>query len=217
MITVCLNGEAVAAGNIFCIGRNYVAHIEELKNEMPSEMVVFGKPTGSLAGNGSIIKLPPFSSDVHFECELLLLVGKNTDGLTAEDDWRDYISGYGVGLDLTARDIQSRLKDKGLPWFKAKGFKQSACVSDFIPSAELPNPDDCEFTLYINGALRQHGQTGLMIHPLGKMVAELAETYGLQRGDIIFTGTPQGVGKLSAGDRLVLALEDKIRAEFTVA
>ncbi|STZ76224.1 fumarylacetoacetate hydrolase family protein [Bergeriella denitrificans] len=216
MAAIRLDGRETGIGNIFCIGRNYVAHIEELNNEMPSEMVVFSKPTTSLLAGGGRVRLPSFSADVHFECELVLYIGRDCDGLAEGEDWRDYVAGYGVGLDLTARDVQSRLKNKGLPWLKAKGFRDSACVSDFLPAAALPNPDDCAFSLHINGSLRQHGQTRLLIHPLGKIVNELAQIYGLRQGDLIFTGTPEGVGQLHSGNVLRLDLAGLVQAEFQV-
>ena len=173
MASVFLEGEAVEVGNIFCIGRNYAAHIEELKNEIPSEPVVFMKPSGSILNSGGTILLPEFSRDVHFECELVLLVGKDSDGMGEGEDILGCVAGYGVGLDLTARDIQCRLKEKGLPWLKAKGFRHSACVSDFVAASKV----SCQpffFSLRQNGILKQRGNTEMMIYPLRMVLCELA-------------------------------------------
>ena len=214
--SVFLEGEAVEVGNIFCIGRNYAAHIEELKNEIPSEPVVFMKPSGSILNSGGTILLPEFSRDVHFECELVLLVGKDSDGMGEGEDILGCVAGYGVGLDLTARDVQCRLKEKGLPWLKSKGFRHSACVSDFVAASKV----SCQsffFSLRQNGILRQRGNTEMMIYPLRMVLCELALSYGLKKGDLVFTGTPSGVGKISEGDRLELELDGFAEAFFTVA
>ncbi|ASK26467.1 fumarylacetoacetate hydrolase family protein [Neisseria chenwenguii] len=216
MSHVLLENAQKRVNNIFCIGRNYAAHIEELKNEMPSETVLFTKPNSAILRSGGEIRLPAFGGDVHFETELVLLVGKDSDGLAEGESWQTLIAGYGVGLDLTARDVQGRLKEKGLPWLKAKGFRGSACVSDFVAADKLPNPDNCTFTLHIDGGLRQKGETVLMIHPPAELVGELAAVFGLREGDLIFTGTPEGVGKLSSGSRLQLDLAGLVKAEFTV-
>ncbi len=215
MTQIYLENQAVRVNNIYCIGRNYVDHIAELKNETPTEPVVFMKPNNSILRSGGTIRLPAYSASVHYECELVLLIGKDSDGL--ESSFEDIVAGYGVGLDLTARDIQSRLKEKGLPWTKAKGFRGAACVSDFAAADKLANPQDCTFTLDINGARRQQGQTALMIYPIAAVLQELAATYGLKAGDLVFTGTPAGVGELHSGDRAALDLGGLVQAEFTVA
>ena len=120
-------------------------------------------------------------------------------------------------MDLTARDVQSRLKEKGLPWTKAKGFRGAACVSDFIAADKLAEPQDCAFTFQVNGETRQQGQTSLMIYPISAILRELAESYGLKTGDVVFTGTPAGVGELHSGDKLALDLAGLVQAEFEVA
>ncbi|HEZ0912415.1 fumarylacetoacetate hydrolase family protein [Neisseria meningitidis] len=216
MASVFLEGEAVEVGNIFCIGRNYAAHIEELKNEIPSEPVVFMKPSGSILNSGGTILLPEFSRDVQFECELVLLVGKDSDGMGEGKDILGCVAGYGVGLDLTARDIQCRLKAQGLPWLKAKGFRHSACVSDFAAAGRIGNPEKVLFSLKQNGVLKQRGDTGLMIYPIREILHKLAADYGLGKGDLVFTGTPSGVGAIGAGDNLALELDGLVRASFTV-
>jgi len=153
---------------------------------------------------------------VHYECELVLLIGQDSDDVNS-DDLNEIIAGYGIGLDLTARDVQSRLKEKGLPWTKAKGFRGAACVSDFIAADKLAEPQDCAFTFQVNGETRQQGQTSLMIYPISAILRELAESYGLKTGDVVFTGTPAGVGELHSGDKLALDLAGLVQAEFEVA
>ncbi|MDO4794585.1 MAG: fumarylacetoacetate hydrolase family protein [Brachymonas sp.] len=207
--------KTVPVNNIYCIGRNYVDHVAELKNEMPEELVVFMKPNNSLLPSGGTIHLPAYSQSVHYECELLLLIGRDSDAASIENPL-DCVAAYGVGLDLTARDVQIRLKEKGLPWTKAKGFRGAACVSDFVPARQISDPQNCEFTLHINGELRQHGRCMHMIHSLPDILRELADTYGLCAGDVVFTGTPAGVGLLHAGDRLLLDLAGQVQATFNV-
>lgn len=201
--------------NIFCIGRNYVAHIAELKNETPTEPLVFLKPNSSLQFSGSL-KLPEFSQNVHYETELVLQIGTDCDHITLEHA-HTLIHAYAVGLDLTARDVQDIAKAKGLPWTKAKGFRGAACVSDFVPANALPNIQDIEFTMKLNGQLRQHGRVNHMIYTIPTLLVELANTYGLRRGDLVFTGTPEGVGQLQSGDVLELDLMGKVRAQFQIA
>lgn len=215
MTQIHLEQETVKVNNIFCIGRNYVDHIAELKNETPTEPVVFMKPNNSIIESGQTLTLPAYSKSVHYECELVLLIGQDADSINQTDPL-SIISGYGIGLDLTARDIQSRLKEKGLPWTKSKGFRGAAALSHFVAAAKLANPNDCTFTFKINGELRQQGQTSLMIYPLPHILKELAETYGLRKGDIVFTGTPAGVGELNSGDKLELDLAGIVQAEFLV-
>ena len=216
MTQIYLENQAVHVNNIYCIGRNYVDHIAELKNEAPTEPVVFMKPNNSILHNGATIRLPAYSQSVHYECELVLLIGKDSDDVNG-DDLNEIIAGYGIGLDLTARDVQSRLKEKGLPWTKAKGFRGAACVSDFIAADKLVEPQDCAFTFQVNGETRQQGQTSLMIYPINAILRELAESYGLKAGDVVFTGTPAGVGELHSGDKLALDLAGLVQAEFEVA
>lgn len=216
MTRVYLESEPVRVNNIYCIGRNYVDHIAELKNETPVEPVVFMKPNSSILRAGSTVKLPPYSSCVHYECELVLLVGEDADE-AGQDDLSRIIAGYGIGLDLTARDVQNRLKENGLPWTKAKGFRGAACLSEFISADKLKNPQDCSFTFKVNGTIRQQGRSAHMIYPIEAILRELVASYGLKAGDIVFTGTPSGVGELRAGDKLLLDLASLVQAEFDVA
>ena len=193
-----------------------MAHAKELGNDVPEEPVIFMKPKSALLQSHTPFYYPEFTNELHYECELVLLIGQDADGDTP-DEITSIIAAYGVGLDLTARDVQSQLKAKGLPWTKAKGFRGAACVSDFVAASALSNPQDCTFSLHINGVLRQQGQTSHMIYPLAAILQELATNYGLKAGDVVFTGTPAGVGELYAGDVLQLDLAQLVQAQFTVA
>lgn len=206
--------QSLRVNSIFCVGRNYVAHIEELKNEKPSEPLIFLKPNQALQCEQSII-LPAYSQNIHYEAELVLLIGKDCDALNPESAL-DAVLGYGVGLDLTARDIQDEIKKKGLPWTKAKAFKQSACVSVFKDKKHFPQ-EALYFSLHINQTLKQQGDTRYMIFNIPYLLCYLAQHYGLRAGDLIFTGTPEGVGALHSGDTLHLDLNGIIQAEFKIA
>lgn len=202
--------------NIFCVGRNYVAHINELNSETPTEPLIFVKPNSSLL-SGSTIVLPAFSQNVHYETELVLQIGQDCDAIEPEQA-HTLIAAYAVGLDLTARDAQQQAKNKGLPWTKAKGFRGAACVSDFVLADRLPENGAITFSMDLNGVCRQMGNTALMIYPIQTLLVELVQTYGLRRGDLVFTGTPEGVGALQSGDVLTLDLHGGlVQAKFTVA
>lgn len=182
---------------VFCIGRNYAAHIEELKNERPDNPLVFMKPATALLREGKPFYIPDFSDDIHFECELVVRIGKHGKAISPEFA-PDYIDGFSLGIDLTARDLQSQLKEKGQPWEIAKAFDHSAPVGEFI---ELDKPlDGIEFTLEKNGTQVQLGNTKNMLFPIPGIIAYLSNYFTLQKGDLIFTGTPEGVGPVSKGD-----------------
>jgi 2-keto-4-pentenoate hydratase/2-oxohepta-3-ene-1,7-dioic acid hydratase in catechol pathway len=186
---------------IYCIGRNYAAHARELNNPVPGEPVVFIKPASSVVPNGASIVIPPQSNDVHFEAELVFAIGKMGKNIP-EDEAMSYISGYGLGIDVTARDLQQIAKDKSLPWSVAKGFDTFAPLSNFIDASALPDPNAIEYTLDINGERRQHGMTSHMLFPIPFLVHYLSTIFTLYPGDVVYTGTPEGVGKLYSGDKL---------------
>ncbi len=213
-MNIRLQGEDHRVGTIFCIGRNYADHVAELGNAMEEEPVVFLKPAAALQAEGKPLVLPGFSQDVHFECELLVLIGRDADNVGVAEAL-DYVAGYGIGLDLTARDVQSEVKAKGLPWTKAKGFRGAACVSHFVPASAL-DPLAARFTLHVNDVLRQQGDTTLMRFSVPFLVSYLSQLYGLRAGDILYTGTPAGVGQLQPGDRLALDL-GVVQAQWQVA
>ncbi len=191
----------LAVRTIYCIGRNYAAHARELNNPVPGEPVIFIKPASSVVPDGGSIVIPPKSNDVHYEAELVLVIGKQGKNIPL-DEAMSHVSGYALGIDVTARDLQQIAKDKSLPWSVAKGFDTFAPLSDFVDASSLPDPDAIEYTLDINGERRQHGMTSHMLFPIPFLVHYLSGIFTLYPGDVIYTGTPEGVGKLNPGDKL---------------
>ncbi|MEO1653662.1 MAG: fumarylacetoacetate hydrolase family protein [Bacteroidota bacterium] len=200
---------------IIAIGRNYVAHIEELKNERPTEPVVFTKPDTALLRNNEPFYFPEYSQNIHHEVEIVLKIAK--PGKYIEEAFAlDYVQEIGLGIDFTARDIQSKAKEKGLPWAIAKGFNGSAPVSDFIPKTEFADIKKLDFRLEVNGETKQKGNTERMIFGYEYMISYISKFFTLKTGDLIFTGTPAGVGPIQIGDRLVGFIEDREMFNFEV-
>ncbi len=190
---------------IICIGRNYTKHIEELENEKPKEPVIFLKPDSAIVLKNNPFIIPPFSNDVHYEVEVLVKInriGKFIDQKFAHK----YYDEIGLGIDFTARDLQAKLKEKGLPWEKAKAFDGSALIGDFSKK-ELFNLDKLKFQLYKNGELVQDGNTANMLWKIDEIIAYVSQFFTLKIGDIIFTGTPAGVGKVNPNDILIGKIE----------
>jgi 2-keto-4-pentenoate hydratase/2-oxohepta-3-ene-1,7-dioic acid hydratase in catechol pathway len=205
----------VPINTIFCIGRNYVSHIQELGNAREDTPVVFLKPTSSVILEGTPIRLPGFSNNVHHEVELVALLregGKNIP----ESEALQHVMAYGIGLDLTARDTQDELKTKGLPWTIAKGFDNATCLSQFWDAYQFGDPQQLHFSLQVNGLKRQEGNTSMMIFPVARLISFLSSVFTLSQGDLIFTGTPAGVGPIATGDELKLELQAKVYAQFHV-
>ena len=193
---------------IICIGRNYTEHIEELKNERPTEPVIFIKPDSAVLPKEQDFYIPEFSNDVHYEVEVLVKikkVGKHINEKFAPS----YYDEIGLGIDFTARDVQSKLKEKGLPWEKAKGFDGAAVIGKWLPKTQFKNLNDLNFKLIKNNEIVQDGNTGLMLWKIDEIIAYVSTFFMLKKGDIIFTGTPAGVGKVSANDYLSGTLEGK--------
>jgi 2-keto-4-pentenoate hydratase/2-oxohepta-3-ene-1,7-dioic acid hydratase in catechol pathway len=213
--TIQIEEQEATLGNIFCIGRNYSEHVKELHNAKPDEPVVFLKPTSSLAQSGDNIKLPSYSRDVHHECELVIYIKEDAIDVD-EDKALNYVGGYAIGLDLTARDVQIELKNKGLPWEKAKGFPTAACVSHFIAPEKVGDIQTQDFCLKVNGEIRQQGNSRDMIFSCRQIISYLSRIYGLQAGDIIYTGTPEGVAAIKSGDELELIWSEKVKVKFQV-
>lgn len=201
---------------IFAIGRNYVEHIQELNNERPDEPVVFTKPDTAILRNNAPFYLPDFSKDIHHEVELVLRVCK--EGKNIEEKFaHKYFDAIGLGIDFTARDLQQKAKEKGLPWDIAKGFNGSAPMSDkFIPVSEFKNLKDINFSLQIDGELKQKGNTSLMLFSFDYIIAYLSKFFTLRTGDLIFTGTPKGVSAVKAGNVLSGYIENEKLLEFEV-
>jgi len=191
---------------IFCIGRNYQEHANELHNAVPTEPVVFMKPNTALVLKGKPLYYPDFSHDIHYELELVIRLCKN--GKYIEPAFaHTYYDRITLGLDFTARDVQQKLKEKGLPWEIAKGFDKSAPLAEFISLEQLKNPEDIHFQLYKNGALVQDGHSKDMIFSIAEIISYLSKFFTLQKGDLIFTGTPSGIGPVAVGDLLEGYLE----------
>jgi acylpyruvate hydrolase len=193
---------------IICIGRNYVEHAAELNNEIPSEPVFFMKPDTALLPKGKNFFLPDFSNDIHHEVELVLRVCKEGKHI-AEEFASKYFDQVTVGLDFTARDVQEKQKSKGLPWEPAKAFDWSAPVGDFISFDKIKNKNDIAFSLKKNGTTVQEGKSSLMIFSFAKIISNVSRYITLRKGDFIFTGTPKGVSRISAGDKLEAFLEEE--------
>ena len=200
---------------IICIGRNYAAHIEELKNETPAEPVVFMKPDTSLLKDGDDFYIPDFSEDVHHEIEIVVKINKNGKHIQ-EKFAHKYYDEITLGVDFTARDVQSKLKEKGLPWLKAKGFDGAAPIGIFIPKTAFDNLNHLEFRLEVNGKAKQLGDTSLMLHSFDKLVSYVSTIMTLKTGDLIFTGTPAGVAKVQIGDVLEGYIESERILKFEV-
>ena len=188
-------------GKIVCVGRNYAEHAKELGNEVPEKPVVFLKPASALIHSEEKIIHPTFSKDMHHEVELVLLIGKKVKN-ASKAEAEESIIGYGVGLDMTLRDIQNDLKKKGHPWTIAKCFDTSAAVSDFVLKSDYTLTLYEEISLSVNGQLRQKEKLNKMLFNPAEIVQYLSSLMTLEEGDLVFTGTPAGVGKVDVGDRL---------------
>lgn len=186
---------------LICIGRNYAKHIEELENERPKDPVVFLKPDTSILLKKQPFFIPDFSKDVHHEVEILVKInrlGKYIDQKFAHK----YYEEIGLGIDFTARDVQKQLKEKGLPWEKSKGFDGAAVISPFVKKTKYNDINNLKFSLEKNGSVVQDGDTAHMLWKIDELIAYVSQFFTLKIGDIIFTGTPAGVGRVDANDKL---------------
>ncbi|ASO08331.1 MULTISPECIES: fumarylacetoacetate hydrolase family protein [Arenibacter] len=193
---------------IICIGRNYVDHIKELNNERPTDPVLFIKPDSAVLPKEQDFYIPEFSKDLHYEVEVLVKikkVGKHIDPQFSHT----YYDEIGLGIDFTARDLQSQLKEKGLPWEKAKGFDGSAVIGKWLPKSRFNDVNDLNFQLKKNNEVVQQGNTSLMLWKIDEIISYVSRFFTLKKGDIIFTGTPAGVGRISANDYLSGTLENE--------
>jgi len=193
---------------IICVGRNYAAHIAELKNERPEHPVLFIKPDTSLLQKKQPFFIPHFTDDIHYEVELVVRIdriGKHIEPQFAPK----YYSHLALGIDFTARNVQQELKAKGLPWEKAKAFDGSALVGDWVPKTALPNLDSIAFSLEKNGEIVQRGNSAQMLWKIDDLISYCSTFFTLKIGDILFTGTPAGVGAVAEGDLLTGFLESK--------
>ncbi len=206
--TVTLIGrhEPVPVGKIVCMGRNYVAHIEELNNPRPERPMFFIKPATALQPLDEPIRIPPYSTRARHELELAALIGRTLKD-ASEDEVYAAIEGWAVAIDVTLQDVQEQCKQKGHPWEIAKAFDGSCPVSEFVPAAEVPDPQDVLISMRVNGGQRHDDSTRLMIHTIPQLVAAASQYFTLEPGDIVLTGTPAGVGPLEPGDELEMEIE----------
>jgi len=215
--TVTVTGQAPQrVGKIVCLARNYVDHIRELGNAVPEAPVLFIKPATSIIQDGGQVIIPPYSSSCHHEVELAVLIGRGGRHIPAERAM-ECIAGYGVALDMTLRDTQNALKEKGLPWEIAKGFDTSCPLAEFVPASRIDNPHALEITLKINGELRQQGSTALMMRRIPEVIAYASGIFTLETGDVLLTGTPAGVAAVASGDRLLAEITGLPKLEVTIA
>jgi acylpyruvate hydrolase len=194
---------------IICIGRNYVEHARELNNPLPDEPVFFLKPDTAMVIRNRPFFYPDFSKNIHYEVELVLKIRKNGRHVRPEFA-NTYYDDIGIGIDFTARDVQDKLKQNGLPWEAAKAFDGSAPVSTFVPVSKFTDLKNIQFRLFKNGELVQDGNSGLMIFDFDQLLAHVSKYVTLKMGDLVFTGTPAGVGPVVIGDRLEAFIGDNL-------
>ncbi|MFN8356559.1 MAG: fumarylacetoacetate hydrolase family protein [Spirosomataceae bacterium] len=200
---------------ILAIGRNYAEHIAELNNERPDEPVIFSKPDTAILKDNEPFYFPDFSQDVHHELEIIVKINKMGKNIETQFAHK-YYDEIGIGIDFTARDVQSKLKAKGLPWELAKAFNGSAPISNFVSKSQFADLNNLNFSLEVNGEIRQQGNTSMMLWNIDEIIAFVSRYFTLKTGDIIFTGTPKGVGPVKIGDRLVAYLESEKMLDFEV-
>jgi len=200
---------------IVCVGRNYVAHARELGNEVPSDPVIFIKPATALSSPDTPFSIPSFSNEIHYECELVLRIAKPVRQLKKEETL-SCIDAITAGIDFTARDLQQQLKEKGLPWEKAKAFDGAAVVGTWMPIDQFPNKKDIHFCLYKNRVIVQQASTAQMIFDFETLLSHISMYFTLEPGDLVFTGTPAGVGPVEPGDVLEGFVEDDSAFELSI-
>lgn len=200
---------------IICIGRNYAEHAKEMKSEVPSEPVFFMKPDTALLKDNEAFYYPEFTKDLHHEIEIVLKISKA--GKHIEEKFaHKYYEEIGIGIDFTARDVQAKCKEKGLPWEKAKAFDGSAPIGKFIPKSKIADLNNISFHLDVNGTLRQQGNTKDLLFSFDKLIAYVSQFITLKTGDLIYTGTPEGVAAVKVGDQLSCFIEGEKLLEFEV-
>jgi len=200
---------------IICVGRNYADHIAELNNERPDSPVIFLKPETAQIRLGDPFFYPDFSKDIHHEVELVIKINKVGKNIEEKFAYK-YYDEIGIGIDFTARDLQSELKSKGLPWELSKAFNGSAPVSDFVSVSEFTDIQNINFGLDINGETRQTGNSSMMIYKIDYLISFVSKYFTLKKGDLIFTGTPKGVSSVKIGDKLTASIEGKKMLELFV-
>jgi 2-keto-4-pentenoate hydratase/2-oxohepta-3-ene-1,7-dioic acid hydratase in catechol pathway len=201
-----IDGSELETGTMYCIGQNYAKHAAEMGSKLPTDPVIFIKPPSALILNDEEILLPDISNNVHHEMELVVIIGDDCDSISAENAI-NVIAGYAIGVDVTLRDVQESSKKSGKPWSVSKGFKTSAPISYIIPQNKFKDKiPEFEMKLYVNSELRQHGFSRDMEKKIPDLIAYLSKIFTLRKGDVIFTGTPEGVGQIISGDKITSEL-----------
>ncbi|XP_003417825.1 acylpyruvase FAHD1, mitochondrial [Loxodonta africana] len=201
--------------NIVCVGRNYAEHAKEMRSAVLSEPVLFLKPSSAYAPDGSPILMPAYSRDLQHELELGVVMGRRARAVPQAASM-DYVAGYALCLDMTARDVQNECKKQGLPWTLAKGFTASCPVSAFVPKEKISDPHKLRLWLKVNGELRQEGETSSMIFSIPYIISYVSKIITLEEGDIILTGTPKGVGPVKESDEIQAGIDGVVSMRFKV-
>jgi 2-keto-4-pentenoate hydratase/2-oxohepta-3-ene-1,7-dioic acid hydratase in catechol pathway len=195
------SAETIEVRKIFCIGRNYGDHAKEMNADIPEAPVFFLKPSTAIIGEAGVIRIPSISKELHHEVEMTVLLGRGGKDIS-RGNALNLVAGYGIGLDMTLRDVQNDAKKKGLPWTLAKGFDTSAPLSAFVAAEQVPDPHDLDLKLNVNGITRQQSNTKNFLFKIDELIAYISRFFTFERGDIIFTGTPEGVAPAASGDQL---------------
>lgn len=209
------NDKQVNIGKIICLARTYKKHAQEFNNKISENPIIFLKPESSIIFNNDTILLPKISKCVHHEVELGVVIGKNGKNISQKKAI-NHVLGYLIALDITARDIQSIAKKKGLPWTIAKGFDTFTPISEVVLKDKISNPNNLEFKLKLNGKLKQESNTKFMIFSIQRIIEFISKIMTLKRGDLILTGTPEGVGEIIEGDIIEASLENKYQLKVNV-
>ncbi|NBB99693.1 MAG: isomerase/hydrolase [Bacteroidetes bacterium] len=214
-ITLPRTDTTLRPGKLLCIGRNYAKHAAEMKSDVPDTPMVFLKPATALVRSGGTVEIPPQSQEVHHELELVAVIATGGRHI-ARAQALNHVGGYALGLDMTARDVQQQAKDRRHPWSVAKGFDTFAPLGALVPADEITDVQQLNLSLTVNGEMRQHGTTADMIFPVADLVAYCSTVFTLEPGDLLYTGTPEGVGPVQAGDTLVASGTGLPSLEVTV-
>jgi len=201
------NGDDIPVGKIICLARTYARHAMEMGSQPASDLVMFLKPASAVIHDGGTIRIPHAADEVHHEVEMAVVIGRRGCHIAAGNAAR-HIYGYAVAVDVTARDLQHEAKQQGLPWTAAKGYDTFCPISSVVPASRIAHPDALELSLSVNGTLRQTSTTARLIHPVEDILAQLSDIMTLCPGDLILTGTPEGVGPLHPGDVVEARLDD---------
>lgn len=196
--------DPVRVGKILCIGQNYAQHAAEMDAAVPEQPVVFLKPPTAIIRTRECVQIPRMTKNVHHEVELVAMIGRRGRKIPVENSL-EYVSSYAIGLDMTARDLQSEAKRRGYPWSVAKGFDTFAPLGRLVPAADVGDPQGLTLTLKVNGTVRQRGDTRDMIFSVAHLISYCSQIFTLERGDLLFTGTPEGVGPVGRGDQIEAA------------